>query len=109
MAGLLKSAVTISVDGVGLGTVEVDGVDIGRCVRGLSLTATAGRQPSVRLELAAPDNVFRLEGAEILVDSIAVPAAVEVALWKHLSSKYGKEVEVTTMSSTSREYIVAGD
>ncbi|MBN3747104.1 hypothetical protein G3N96_16940 [Burkholderia sp. Se-20373] len=59
--------------------------------------------------MAAPDNVIRFEGAEILVDSIAVPATVEIALWKHLSSKYGKEVEVTTMSSTSRGYIVAGD
>ncbi|WP_043281268.1 hypothetical protein [Burkholderia multivorans] len=108
MAGLLKSAVTC-VDGVGLRNVEVDGMDISRCVRGLSLTATAGRQPSVRLEFAAPDNVFRLEGAEIRVDSIAVPATVEIALWRHLSSKYGKEVEVTTMSSTSRGYIVAGD
>ncbi|WP_412021929.1 hypothetical protein [Burkholderia cepacia] len=78
-------------------------------MRGLNVGITAGRQPSVRLELAAAENVFRLEGAEILVDGFAVPAAVEFALWKHLSSKYGKEVEVTTMSSTSPEYIVAGD
>ncbi|EET06124.1 gp63 [Burkholderia pseudomallei 1710a] len=38
-----------------------------------------------------------------------MPAALEIALWKHLAKKYGREIDVTTMSSSTRDYCLVGD
>ncbi|MDW9236359.1 hypothetical protein C7S16_5142 [Burkholderia thailandensis] len=49
------------------------------------------------------------EGASLYVEETAMPAALELALWRHLAKKYGRDIDVTTMSSSAREYSIVDD
>ncbi|MFM0256073.1 hypothetical protein [Paraburkholderia sediminicola] len=98
------SAVTITVNGAGFGKVVVDGVEI-KSVQSVSTDVTANEAPIVKLSLAIPGTVqVQYQGADLLVDGIVMPASVELALWRHLSGKYGREVDATTLQSTAREW-----
>ncbi|MDR6447452.1 hypothetical protein J2794_003568 [Paraburkholderia terricola] len=104
------STVTIDVNGAGFGKVVVDGAEISRCVQSVSTAVTANEAPIVKLSLAIPGTVqIRHEGADLLVDGVVMPASVELALWRHLSSKYGREVDATTVQSTAREWCLRDD
>lgn len=99
--------VVVDVNGAGFGTVHVDGVSI-KCVQAVAASVVANEAPIVKLQLAIP-NLLKLqyEGADLIVDGIVMPESVEVAIWEHLSSKYGKrEVDATTICSTAREWLL---
>jgi hypothetical protein len=99
-----SSTVTIDVNGIGLGVVSVDGVEV-KGVRSITTHVEAGEPPVVTLNLSARDSAqVAYEGASISVDGVELPVSVEVALWKHLAAKYGREIDVTTLDSTSREW-----
>lgn len=99
------STVTIDVNGIGMGAVTVDGAEISRYVRSVSASVTANEAPVVTLSLAIPESIeLRYEGADLIVGGVVMPVSVELALWRHLSSKYGRAVDATTMQSTAREW-----
>lgn len=96
--------VTVDVNGAGLGTVFVDGVEV-KGVQAVSATVTANEAPIVKLRLALRESVqLRYEGARISIDDVVMPVEVERALWRYLSEKYGHEIDVTTLSSAAREW-----
>jgi hypothetical protein len=98
------STVTIDVNGAGFGKVVIDGVEI-NCVQSVSTTVTANEAPIVQLCLAMRETVqIQYQGAQLLVESVVLPTSVELALWRHLSGKYGREVDATTLQSTAREW-----
>lgn len=96
--------VVIDVSGKGRGHVEIDGVRI-PCVRSVSTDVYAGEPPVVKIGLAIANPLsVAFEGATVIVDQVALPAALERALWRHLAGKYGREVDVTALDSESREF-----
>lgn len=101
------STVTIGVNGAGMGTVTVDGADVSRCVQSVSTAVTANEAPIVTISLAIPGTLqMQYEGADVRVDGLVMPASVELALWRHLCSKYGREIDATTVQSIARERIL---
>ncbi|NPT38552.1 hypothetical protein [Paraburkholderia xenovorans] len=95
--------ITIDVNGVGFGSVSVDGTEI-KSVQAVSVAIAANEAPAVNLRLAVRERAqLRCEGAVLVVDDVVMPASVEMALWRYLNGKYAKEIDVTTLSSTARE------
>lgn len=102
-----KPTIEIAVNGAGRGTAHIDGVEI-KFVQSVMTEVAANEAPVVKLSLAVPDTLkLRYEGADLIVDNIVMPESIEVAMWRHLSSKYGKarEIDVTIIGSTAREWI----
>ncbi|MDE1139555.1 MAG: hypothetical protein PW999_07840 [Paraburkholderia tropica] len=102
-----KPTIEIAVNGAGRGTAHVDGVEI-KFVQSVTTEVAANEAPIVKLSLAVPDTLkLRYEGADLIVDNIIMPESIEVAMWRHLSSKYGKrEVDATTIRSNSCEWLL---
>lgn len=99
-----KSTVIVDVNGAGLGKVFVDDAEV-KYVQAVSTEVVANEAPIVRLRLAIRESVrLRYEGANVFIDDVLAPASVELALWRYLSQKYGREVDVTTTTSTAREW-----
>lgn len=97
-------AITIDVNGVGFGSVSVDGTEI-KSVQAVSVGIAANEAPAVNLRLAVRERAqLRCEGAVLVVDDVVMPASVELALWRHLCGKYGREADATTIQSTAREW-----
>ncbi|AOJ07614.1 hypothetical protein [Burkholderia mayonis] len=104
-----KCAVTIEASPVGTGRVLIDGVEV-RCVQSVNARIRAGQGTVVELGLVARGGTqIHYEGASLYVEETAMPAALEIALWKHLAKKYGRDIDVTTMSSSARDYCIVGD
>ncbi len=74
-----------------------------RGVRAVSTRLEVDAAPVVTLDLVL-GHAVKFEGASILVGDVVMPPAVERALWKHLAAKYVREIDVTTLDSTSREW-----
>ncbi|MGF6976373.1 methanogenic corrinoid protein MtbC1 [Paraburkholderia sp. JPY465] len=103
------SAVMIEVNGSGVGRAVVDGVEI-PAVQAASATVEAGQPPIVTLRIAVKDAMqLRYEGAQLYVDGVAMPASIERELWRYLAPKYGREIDVTTLQSSSRISGLADD
>jgi len=105
-----QCTMVIDVNGAGFGTVHVDGTPV-KFVCAVSTSVVANEAPVVRLSLAIPDSLkVRYDGADLIVDNIVMPESVEIAIWRHLSSKYGnaREIDVTTLNSKAREWLRAG-
>lgn len=100
------SAVTVDVNGVGFGKVVVDGFEV-PCVQAVSTVIKANDAPIVTLDLAV-SHACKLdyEGAAIRINSMTLPASVEIELWKFLAAKYGREIDATTFGSEAREWIL---
>lgn len=104
-----KCVVTIEARPNGTGRVLIDGVEI-RCVQSVNARIRAGQGPVVELGLVARGGTqIHYDGANLYVEETAMPAALEITLWKHLAKKYGREIDVTTMSSSARDYCLVGD
>ena len=100
------SVVAIDVDGAGFGTVSVDGIEI-KSVCAVSVAIAANEAPAVNLRLAVSEGVrLRCEGAALVIDDIVMPTSVGLAIWRHLSKKYGREIDVTTLNSVARERVL---
>lgn len=96
--------VTIDVSGAGFGSVFVDGTGI-KSVQAVSVAIEANAAPVVNLRLAVREGArLRCEGAVLVIDDVVMPASVEAALWRYLSRKYEKSLDVTTLGSTAREW-----
>lgn len=104
-----KCAVTIEASPIGTGRVLIDGVEV-RCVQSVNARIRAGQGAVVELGLAANGGTqIHYDGANLYIEETVMPAALEIALWKHLANKYGREIDVTTMSSSAREYCIVDD
>lgn len=104
-----KCAVTIEASPIGTGRVLIDGVEV-RCVQSVNARIRAGQGAVVELGLAANGGTqIHYDGANLYIEETVMPAALEIALWKHLANKYGREIDVTTMSSSTRDYCLVGD
>ncbi|CAN7609289.1 hypothetical protein LJR034_004662 [Caballeronia sp. LjRoot34] len=98
------SLVTIDVNGSGFGKVSVEGTEL-KSVQSISVAIEASAAPAVNLRLAMREGVrLRCEDAVLVIDDVVMPTSVELALWRYLSGKYEKEIDVTTLSSTAREW-----
>lgn len=96
--------VSIEVDGAGRGHVEVDGVRIPR-VQSVTTRVVAGDQAAVSLTLAIAGTAqVEYAGASIQIDGVVMPESLEISLWRYLAKKYGREIDVTTLDSISREF-----
>ncbi|MFP4895162.1 hypothetical protein [Paraburkholderia sp. EG304] len=100
------SSVTIDVNGAGLGKVMVDGVEV-PCVKAVSSIVEANKVPVVTFDLAVSRACkIQYEAAAIRINSLTIPLPIELELWKYLAAKYGREIDVTTLGSTAREWIL---
>ncbi|VVE90424.1 hypothetical protein [Pandoraea bronchicola] len=100
--------VSIEVDGTGRGHVEVDGVRIPR-VQSVTTRIVAGDQAEVALTLAIAGTAkVEYAAASLQIGGVVIPEALEISLWRYLAEKYGREIDVTTLESISREREVRG-
>jgi hypothetical protein len=68
--------------------VELDGLDISRMCRAVTVTHNAGKMPTASLTLHA--TAVRIESrGVVLVDGSDLPESLELALLEHLQSKHG--------------------
>lgn len=78
-------------------------------LRAVTVSITAGVPTRVNIDLAASklEDVV-LDGAEIYVAGVAMPASVEMALYQHLFRKHGfNELDVTPLNNDNeREFAV---
>ncbi|WP_063598207.1 hypothetical protein [Pandoraea pnomenusa] len=96
--------VSIEVDGAGRGHVDVDGVRIPR-VQSVTTRVVAGDQAVVSLTLAIAGTAqVEYAGASIQIDGVVMPESLEISLWRYLAKKHGREIDVTTLESISREF-----
>jgi hypothetical protein len=96
--------VTIDVNSAGFGAVSIDGTEI-KSTQAVSVACVANEAPAVNLRLAVREGVrLRCEGASLVIDDVAMPISVELALWRYLSDKYGRAIDVTTLQSTAHEW-----
>ncbi|WP_447639552.1 hypothetical protein [Pandoraea norimbergensis] len=98
--------VSIEVDAAGRGHVEVDGVRIPR-VQSVTTSVVAGDKAAIALTLAiAGTTRVEYASASIQIDGVVMPEALEISLWRYLAKKYGREIDVTTLESVSREFTI---
>ncbi|WP_287497966.1 hypothetical protein [Pandoraea sp. CB10b_02] len=96
--------VSIEVDGAGRGHVDVDGVRIPR-VQSVTTRVVAGDQAVVSLTLAIAGTAqVEYAGASVQIDGVVMPESLEISLWRYLAKKHGREIDVTTLDSISREF-----
>lgn len=100
-----QKGVALRLNADGRGTLVVDGVDLSHATSGVSIEYDAAGHPKVAIRLAAgrPQDI-EIEGCNLSISGVSMPTRVELALWEFLRSKYGQEVDATTLSSTSIDY-----